>query len=181
MDQRSLKKINYLHPIIRGSVFNIYEEINRFALGIGLRCRINSTFRTPEEQKILYSYGRTVFYKDGERTGKVTNAKPFQSFHNYGLALDFCLIEDRNFDGKFESASFDIYRDFDGDGRRDYLEVIQIFKKYNFKSGSDFKKFKDWPHIEKPILSIQDLKNKYDSGDTFQEIISGNVYTYVNL
>lgn len=181
MDEISLKRINYLHPLIRSSVFKAYDEINRFALGKGLRCRITDTFRSPEEQSELYKFGRTIFYRNGHRIGKVTNAKEFESFHNFGLGLDFCLIEDRDFNGKFESASFDIYRDFDKDGRRDYFEVIDIFKKYKFKSGSDFKKFKDYPHIEYPILSLKELKRKYLSGDTFKEIIDGEVYIYVNL
>jgi peptidoglycan L-alanyl-D-glutamate endopeptidase CwlK len=41
---------------------------------------ITAGLRTFKEQKTLY-----------EKRAKVTDAKPEQSFHNYGLAFDFCL------------------------------------------------------------------------------------------
>jgi peptidoglycan L-alanyl-D-glutamate endopeptidase CwlK len=49
----------------------------------GLDILITCTFRPFHEQADLYAIGRTV---PGRR---VTNAKPGQSAHNYGLALDF--------------------------------------------------------------------------------------------
>ena len=42
-------------------------------------------YRTPQRQQFLYAKGRT-------RPGpKVTNAKPWESFHQYGVAADFVL------------------------------------------------------------------------------------------
>lgn len=49
-----------------------------------------SGYRDPEEQAKLYAIGRTV------DIGKpvVTKAEPYKSFHNYGLAMDFCKDDD---------------------------------------------------------------------------------------
>ena len=49
----------------------------------GLDVLVTCTYRSMAEQADLYARGRTAPGK------KVTNAKPGQSAHNYGLALDF--------------------------------------------------------------------------------------------
>ena len=52
-----------------------------------------SGMRTWEEQQKLYNQGRTAESKaKGEKI--VTNAKPGSSYHNYGLAIDFCKDSD---------------------------------------------------------------------------------------
>lgn len=52
--------------------------------------RIFEAFRFPERQEDLYAQGRT---KPGNI---VTYAKPWTSFHQYGLAVDFVLYIDGN-------------------------------------------------------------------------------------
>lgn len=48
---------------------------------------ITCTVRTDAEQAALYASGRTV-------TGPIrTYAKPGQSAHQYGLAIDFCIVD----------------------------------------------------------------------------------------
>lgn len=52
----------------------------------GIDVIITSTLRTNAQQDALYAQGRTA-------PGKVvTNARAGQSWHNYGLAFDFCPI-----------------------------------------------------------------------------------------
>jgi peptidoglycan L-alanyl-D-glutamate endopeptidase CwlK len=52
----------------------------------GIEVLITSTYRDFESQQVLYNQGRTT-------PGKiVTNAKPGQSFHNFGVAFDFVPI-----------------------------------------------------------------------------------------
>lgn len=52
----------------------------------GIDVLITSTLRDNEAQAVLYAQGRTT---PGLR---VTNAKPGQSFHNWGVAFDFVPI-----------------------------------------------------------------------------------------
>lgn len=47
---------------------------------------ITSTLRDNESQNALYAQGRTT------KGAIVTNARGGQSFHNYGVAFDFCPI-----------------------------------------------------------------------------------------
>lgn len=63
----------------------------------GVDVLIYSTFRDNESQAQAYSIGRTVM---GDKPTKrkpmgntITNAKPGQSYHNYGLAFDFVPIK----------------------------------------------------------------------------------------
>jgi peptidoglycan L-alanyl-D-glutamate endopeptidase CwlK len=88
--------------------------------------------------------GRTKLYDaKGNKLGKVTQAKGGQSIHNYGLAIDILLILDGS------SASWDTAKDFDKDGKSDWIEVINIFKSHGWSWGGDWKSFKDYPHVEK--------------------------------
>jgi peptidoglycan L-alanyl-D-glutamate endopeptidase CwlK len=114
----------------------MYEEITKALTGRAT-CRITHTLRTIEEQDALYAQGRT---KPGK---KVTNAKGGQSYHNFGMAFDICLIVD----GK--TASWDMEEDFDKDHEADWMEVVRIAKKYGWEWGGDFVKFRDNPHFQK--------------------------------
>ena len=114
----------------------MYEEITKALSGRAI-CRITHTLRTIEEQDALYKQGRT---KPGK---KVTNAKGGQSYHNYGMAFDICLVVD----GK--TASWDMEEDFDKDHEADWMEVVHIAKKYGWEWGGEWPKFKDAPHFQK--------------------------------
>jgi len=63
--------------------------------------------------------------------------------HNYGLAIDFAL---RSVDGK--DVTWDMGKDFDGDGKPDWMEVVEEAKKLGFEWGGDWKSFKDYPHFQ---------------------------------
>jgi peptidoglycan L-alanyl-D-glutamate endopeptidase CwlK len=114
----------------------MYDEITKALSGRAI-CRITHTLRTITEQDALYAQGRT---KPGK---KITNAKGGQSFHNYGMAFDICLI----IDGK--EASWDMLKDFDGDKEADWMEIVHIAKKHGWEWGGDWTKFKDYPHFQK--------------------------------
>lgn len=142
-DQKTLDRIQLMHPKLRAEVVTIYDEIVNALRGKAF-CRFSYTLRTFKEQDDLYAQGRTT------PGGKVTNAKGGYSFHNYGLALDIVII-----DGT--SASWDVKKDFDGDGKADWMEVVAIFKKYGWEWGGDWK-FVDAPHFQKAFgKQISDL------------------------
>ena len=130
------KKIELLHPVLRNEARILFEEANRRLTGRA-KMLIVSTLRTFEEQDELYAIGRT---KAGR---KVTNAKGGQSIHNYGLAIDFALL----IDGK--TASWEDLKDFDGDRKADWLEVVEVFEKAGWEWGGRWKSFTDKPHLQK--------------------------------
>lgn len=173
IDRISETRILKLHPKIREEVLKMYREQIYPALTGGVYCRITHTLRTFEEQDELYKLGRTkLFDADDNRIGIVTNAKGGQSFHNFSLAVDFCIMSSR-------TAIWDVSVDLDKDGKRDWFEVIDIFKRNGWESGADWKgKLRDFPHVQKTFgYTTKQLLEKWNSGDTFID----NGIKYVNL
>lgn len=159
-DKISLERIKLLHPVIRDEVMFIYLNQIVPSLKGGVYCRITQTLRGFNEQDALYAQGRTTLFNSlGKRLGIVTNAKGGQSYHNYGLAFDFVLME-------ISSATWDITKDFDGDGKADWMEVVDIFKENGYTWGGDFETISDKPHFEKTFgLDWTDMLEKYRSKD----------------
>ena len=72
------RDLSLLHPIIRASVVEI---INQLAAE-STPCGLFEAYRSPARQAYLYSQGRT-------RPGIIiTKAQPWESYHQYGLAVD---------------------------------------------------------------------------------------------
>lgn len=136
IDTISKQRISKLHPSVREEVTKIMEEIDKVLSGRA-KVRITQGLRTMAEQNALYAQGRTI---QGDR---VTNAKGGQSIHNYGFAVDICLI----IDGKV--ASWDTKTDWDKDKQPDWMECVTIFKKYGWEWGGNWKTLKDFPHFDK--------------------------------
>lgn len=142
MDNITNTRINKLHPVVRDEVLKIITECDAALTGRA-KVRITQSLRTFQEQEQLYAIGRT---KSGK---KVTNAKPGQSIHNYGLAVDICLM----IDGK--TASWDTAKDWDNDQVADWHECVKIFSKYGWEWGGNWKTFKDLPHFEKRSIKTK--------------------------
>jgi peptidoglycan L-alanyl-D-glutamate endopeptidase CwlK len=158
-DKITLDRIKLLHPLVQEEALKIYNESNAALKGKAI-LRYAHTTRTFAEQTELYSYGRTNKSKK-----VVTWAKAGDSYHNYGLAIDIVLLVDTNNDGKFETASWDTLKDFDGDLVSDWMEVVKVFKKYGWEWGGDWKGKVDKPHFQKTLgYSISKLKSMYPKG-----------------
>ena len=136
MDTTTKTRISKLHPSIRAEVTKIIQECDKALTGRAT-VRITQGLRTFAEQDALYQQGRTTPGK------KVTNAKAGQSIHNYGFAVDICLIIDN------KSASWDTAKDWDNDQVADWYECVKIFAKHGWEWGGNWKTFKDVPHFEK--------------------------------
>ncbi len=134
MDNVTISRVAKIHPKLREEVKQVIDNLIKRKVKI----RITQGLRTNKEQNDLYAQGRT-------KPGKiVTNAKAGYSYHNYGLAFDFCLLHDDN------SISYSLIEDLDKDNKADWMEVVEEFKKYGWFWGGDFKgSFKDTPHFEK--------------------------------
>jgi len=183
MDKITLDRIKTLHPKIRKKVHDAYLYVNNRLLGKGVRLRFAYTSRTHQEQADLFAQGRTrLFDAKGRRLGIVTKANAGQSIHNYHLAWDIVLLVDTNGDGKFNSASWNTKADYDKDGIPDWKECADYFKSIGAVWGGDWTRFKDFPHFEITFgHTWRTLKQKYDKGDTFKEVIDGKEYVYVNI
>ena len=94
-DQLSVDRVNKLHPKVR----NAFKMIIEAAEGeLGITLRVTYGLRTMQEQATLYAQGRTTPGK------KLTNAKPGQSYHNYGLAVDLVRMNGNKADWTYDMA-----------------------------------------------------------------------------
>jgi peptidoglycan L-alanyl-D-glutamate endopeptidase CwlK len=155
-DQITLDRIRLMHPKVRDEVYSVYDEVCEALSGRSM-CRFTRTLATIAEQNALFAQGRT---KPGPI---VTKARGGLSYHNYGVALDIVLIRDLDGNGTYEKATWDITTDFDGDGKADWMEVVQIFKEHGWEWGGDWG-FKDPPHFQKTfgysVRQLLDLMNR---------------------
>jgi len=126
METKSIERLNKLHPKIREKALAAYAEAVRVTPK-GVHPFITQTMRTFAESDALYAQGRT---KPGQI---VTKAAAGQSYHNYGLALDFV----NQIDGK-EKWVVDA----------NWMKVVKVFQKHGFKWGGEFKTMPDAPHFE---------------------------------
>lgn len=93
--------------------------------------------RTYEEQAKIYAKGRTT----GTPGKYLTKAKPGQSPHNFGIAIDFCLDNDPNKPG--------LQPNYDD---KEYKLLADEAIKLGLDSGY-YWHFQDTPHIQWPIKS----------------------------
>lgn len=147
MDKISLDRIKTLHPLIRVATTAVLEACEER----GIKVRVTQALRSWAEQDALYEQGRTT------KGLIVTQARGGQSWHNYGLAWDFCLL---SADGK--SISFNRNLDINGNLEPDWMEVVNIAKANGFEWGGDWKFHKDYPHFENRFdLTISQARSLY--------------------
>ena len=177
-DKVTLDRIKLLHPDLVNQAEHIYRAQIVPALTGRAICRFTYTLRTFEEQNDLYAIGRTkLFDSKGNRLGIVTKAKGGQSYHNYGLALDICLVKDTNNDGKVDTMSYEDTIDFDKDGKADWMEIVEIFQSNGWEWGGSWKGgLVDKPHFQKTfgknwrdLLELHNNKN-FIAGTTYVKL-----------
>lgn len=141
---KSAARLSGLHPAVLAAATTLIER--SYAGGVPIL--ITQGLRTIVEQDALYAQGRT-------RPGAiVTNARGGYSYHNYGLAVDFALLLPNG-----SSVSWDMNRDGNQNGTRDWLEVVQHAKAIGFEWGGDWTSFKDYPHLQMSFgLSLAELR-----------------------
>ena len=131
-------KVTALHPKLADAVPQIITE----AKARGLVVAMFSGVRKPEEQEKLYALGRTVKNPDGFDPVKkplgniITNAKTWESWHFYGLAVDFA----------FKNSNGGWWWPKDEDDRWD--EIGKIGGMFGLAWGGAWTKFPDLPHFQ---------------------------------
>ncbi len=125
--------LDHLHPVFRARVKQLLERLE----AENLPFRLFEGFRSPSRQQYLYAQGRS-------RPGNiVTNAGPWSSFHQYGVAADFVLFENGQW-------SWD-----DGGAKRKWWERLHAMgRELGLKPLS-------WeqPHLEMVQLELTALRN----------------------
>lgn len=131
-----------LHPKVAENADMLKEK----AAEKDITIQITDGFRTYEEQDALYAQSRT------EHGNIVTNAKGGKSYHNYGLAVDFAVVNDGQ-------IMWDTSYNGNDNGKSDWEEVTEIAKDCGFTWGGDWDDFVDYPHLQMDFdTSINDLQ-----------------------
>ncbi len=149
IDPLSLHRCETLHPAMRPKAYAWLVNCSTGNIGV----RMTQAMRTIPEQDLLYAQGRTA------PGPEVTKARGGRSWHNYGLAFDFCLMH------KDGSVTWDRFEDLDGDGIADWIEAVKIAKDLGFDWGGDWKGRKDYPHFDMTFgMTIDNAQNKREGG-----------------
>src|ERR1044072_4457486 len=105
-DKISIQRAKELHPAIAVDVVAAIDEIET-GLPVWVAVRIVQGKRSRKEQDDIYAQGRT-------KPGKiVTKAKWYQTYHFYGLAIDFAILIDKDRNGVYEEISWSMVSDSD--------------------------------------------------------------------
>ena len=132
------RRLEDLHP----KVVDMARKLIELAKNEGIEILVTSTLRTFDEQAELFAIGRT-------KPGKiVTNAKPGQSWHNFGLAFDVVPLVNGKaiWDSPF------------------WKRIGELGKSVGLTWGGDFKSFKDKPHFEyHPNLTLAEANRRREN------------------
>jgi peptidoglycan L-alanyl-D-glutamate endopeptidase CwlK len=132
--------IDGLHPKVR----QLCIEFLKASLDAGFYVSITQALRTIAEQDALFAQGRT---KPGPI---VTYARGGHSYHNYGLAFDFAVLQD----GK---ETWNAKVDVNGDQKADYVQLGELGESLGLEWGGRWTR-QDLPHLQYTFgLSIDQL------------------------
>lgn len=113
------------------------EMLIRLAEEKGIKIIITQGLRTIEYQNSLYAQGRTT------KGSVVTNARGGYSYHNFGLAFDFAIL---NPNGK--TVNWNTSIDLNKDGQKDWYQVAELAQSLGLEAGAFWKSFLDVPHCQ---------------------------------
>lgn len=114
-----------IHSVVKETAIEVIKR----AYKEGINVQISSGYRSNAEQQRLFNQGRTT------PGNIVTNARPGQSMHNYGLAVDYFLTN--------ESGTTAVWT-----VNANWRRVAAIAKSLGFAWGGDWTGFVDYPHLE---------------------------------
>ena len=146
------RKIEDLHPLVQPKALLLIKKAKE---DLGLGIVIYRTLATWEEQEAIYAQGRT---KPGI---VVSNARGGESFHNYGLAIDFGILKPGS-----KEIEWNTKADFDNDQIPDYQELGKLGEDIGFEWGARFTSMKgDLGHLQMSFgFTIKELQIIYLGG-----------------
>lgn len=122
---KSERAMGAVHPQLKALAIELIKR----AYHEGINIRITAGHRTHAEQQRLYNQGRTT------PGNIVTNARPGQSIHNFGLAIDYVLVNEDD-----TTVSWTV--------NKQWRRVGAIGKQLGFQWGGDWTSFRDYPHLD---------------------------------
>ncbi len=114
-----------INPVVKETAIEVIKR----AYKEGINVQISAGYRSNAEQQRLFNQGRTT------PGNIVTNAKPGQSLHNYGLAVDYFLTNETG-----TTALWTV--------NKEWRRVAAIAKSLGFEWGGDWTGFVDYPHLQ---------------------------------
>ena len=142
------RRLEDLHPVTREKTEAFLQRAKEKGIDVLIYC----TYRSPEEQEVLYMQGRLEQFgitleelnkrrvklglwrlTEKEAKRKVTNAKPWQSFHQYGLAFDCVPLQG----GKPDWNNIEAYR-----------TLGSIASEIGLEWAGGWRRFRELPHFQ---------------------------------
>jgi peptidoglycan LD-endopeptidase CwlK len=138
-----LEKAEQKFEGIHSTIAQKARQLIKMAHTEGIFIIITQGIRTIKEQDALFEHGRTL-------PGKiVTNARGGYSYHNFGLAFDFCVCD---------IVAGKLIPNWYVDKR--WKRVGEIGKSLGLEWGGDWTSFIDYPHFQLTFdLSLDQLRN----------------------
>ncbi|MGF6229949.1 peptidoglycan L-alanyl-D-glutamate endopeptidase CwlK [Inquilinus ginsengisoli] len=124
--------VSVLHPVFRDAVLKLIDDLKDGNHPFELF----ESFRSPERQEYLFSKGRSA------PGSIVTNARPWSSYHQYGLAADFVLKINGQWSWDTQGINVVHWKALHELGRRHGLEPLSW----------------EMPHLQLAGLRIEDLR-----------------------
>lgn len=125
MNQSTIVRIEELYPLLKTKAYQLIQLL----LNKGIDVEVSQGLRTWPQQAALYAEGRTA-------PGKIiTNARPEQSYHTFGLAFDIDIV-----------ASSGVL-DWTGKSPA-WLTAIDTGESLGLTAGAAFRTFPDRPHFQ---------------------------------
>lgn len=147
MDARSKKNIDTLQPKAQAKALAWLAACRRRGWTAVIICGT----RTFKEQADLYAIGR---HKD-LRSRPVTNAMAGSSYHNYGLAWDFCCFDGVDSKGGIGNALWD---------DKHLVPCGKLAVEMGLEWAGEWKSFKETPHIQMPNITLASLRKEMPKG-----------------
>jgi peptidoglycan L-alanyl-D-glutamate endopeptidase CwlK len=147
----SMQRINTLNPKLIPSATRVFDKCIKNKIPI----YIVWGKRTSSEQDLLYRYGRSI-------PGQILTIKRGgHSAHNYGLALDFCLL----FNTELLSWE-DVYPRMYW--RNKWLKVVRYFEEEGWEAGWRWPSFEPG-HVQNllgnTITNLYEQNNSWNNGE----------------
>lgn len=134
MEALSQDRLQLVHP----KLASLVQQLDARLIPQGIHLRVVQGLRTMAEQQALWEQGRTA------PGSIVTNARPGDSWHNYGAAVD--LIPGLRGTPQWE-PNWD-------ENHPDFKAMIRCGIGLGLVSGSTWESFKDYPHFQLAGLPV---------------------------
>lgn len=142
LDAATEAKVRQLHPLVQP----LARAHIRQLIADGLKPKITAGFRSFEDQDILFARGRTTA---GPR---VTNARGGESYHNFGVAYDIALFDEK---GRYITNGSDPR----------YTKAGTIGEDLKLEWGGRWEDFFDPSHFQYTKgIDIATMRERYESG-----------------